>query len=330
MVKRDALGAGAEFDLIRSFLRAQPDTGTTDVVTGPGDDCAVIRVGGVALSVDMSIEGVHFRREWLEPEEIGYRAAAAAMSDLAAVAARPVGLLVALAVPAGDEEAARRIMAGATSLATSLSAVVLGGDVTRSPAALVIDVVAVGAVETPVLRSGALPGHGVWVTGALGGAAAAVRAWTDGAEPGGDARAAFSRPRPRTAEAAWLAEHAAIGAMIDLSDGLAGDLTHIAAASGVGIIVDAAAVPVHAAASTFGAEAGLRLALGGGEDYELCLTADPAVLAPMEPAFRERFRVPLVRVGDVVAASGVVLRHPDGSQRAMPVAGFDHLGTGGS
>src|SRR5690606_37694152 len=115
------LGRGAEFDLIRSFLAAgdSPDAALPDHVrVGPGDDCAVVRGEGTALSVDMSIEGVHFRRDWLEPEEIGYRAVAAALSDLAAMAATPFGVLVSLALPAGDDARyAARLMEGARAAA---------------------------------------------------------------------------------------------------------------------------------------------------------------------------------------------------------------------
>jgi thiamine-monophosphate kinase len=322
------LGGGAEFDLIRSFLgtAAEDSPASHHVQVGPGDDCAVLR-GGMALSMDMSIEGVHFLREWLEPEEIGYRAAAAAMSDLAAVAAAPLGVLAALAAREDDTDTAVRVMAGVRALARSQSAALLGGDFTRSPGPLVIDIVAVGTVTHPVLRSGAAPGDGIWVTGTLGGAAAAVQEWRAGRVAGAAARDAFARPRPRTAEAVWLAQRGALSALIDLSDGLAGDVGHVAAASGACVIIDASSVPIHAAARDIAQDEGaaLRLALAGGEDYELCLAAPPGAVEALVAAFTEQFGVRLTRVGEVVDGSGVRLRNADGGVVAMPYSGHDHL-----
>ncbi|HEX2188489.1 MAG TPA: AIR synthase related protein [Longimicrobiaceae bacterium] len=182
------LAPGAEFALIRRFVpRGQP--ARADVLVGPGDDCAVV-AGGIALSTDMSVEGVHFRRDWLSPREIGWRAAAAALSDLAAVAARPIGVLVSLALPAGDAgDPAVELMAGVREAAEAVGGAVLGGDVARTTGPLVVDVTVVGEARNPVLRSGARRGDEVWVTGALGGAAAAVRAWLAGGEPDGEASA---------------------------------------------------------------------------------------------------------------------------------------------
>ncbi|CAN5794665.1 thiamine-phosphate kinase [soil metagenome] len=348
-VARIRLGAGAEFDLIRRFLEddrsasghdagaAGADAGTAPPVDGvrigPGDDCAVVAGDGIALSVDMSVEGVHFTREWLEPEEIGYRATAAALSDLAAVAATPIGILVALAVTADDAAAiATRIMRGTRAAAADCGAILLGGDLTRTTGPLVIDVVAVGSAARPILRSGAQPGDAVWVTGRLGAAAAAVREWKSGRSPPDDAREAFARPRPRTAEAVWLARHAAVTALIDLSDGLGGDVGHIAAASGVQITLDAAAIPVHpaAVAATTHYDDALRLALAGGDDYELCFTAGEDAIEALRAAFTDAFELLLTRVGTVSAvtgsdAPGVLLRDASGRIDVLRSGGYDHL-----
>ncbi|HLL81306.1 MAG TPA: AIR synthase related protein, partial [Longimicrobium sp.] len=127
------LGPGAEFDLIRRFL-APAQAGRQDVRVGPGDDGAVVAGEGIVLSSDLSVEEVHFRRDWLGPEGIGYRAAAAALSDLAAMAARPIGVLGSLAVPARDAgDYAVAVMEGVRRAAESVGAVLLGGDLTRSP-----------------------------------------------------------------------------------------------------------------------------------------------------------------------------------------------------
>src|SRR5688572_1443061 len=301
------LGKGAEFDLIREFLAAastatagQPaaDGSSDNVRVGPGDDCAVVRGDGIAISVDMSVEGVHFRRDWLNPEEIGYRAAAAALSDLAAVAATPIGILVALALRPDDAAAVGvGVMKGAAAAAAGVHAALLGGDVTRTDGPLIVDVVVVGNVVEPVLRSGAAPGDVVWVTGELGAAAAAVRVLQRGETPDPAARLVFALPSPRTEEAVWLARHGVISAAVDLSDGLAGDAGHIAAASGVQIIIDAGDVPIHPAAQSEGegTEGALRLAVAGGDDYELCFTARPGSVEPLVAGFVETFGVRLSR-----------------------------------
>jgi thiamine-monophosphate kinase len=334
-MKQIPLGGGAEFDLIRRVLaEGRQDERVSDAVrVGPGDDCAVVRGEGIALSVDMAIEGVHFRRSWLEPEEIGYRATAAALSDLAAVAATPIGILVALAT-AADEAAdlAPRIMDGARAAAAGSKAALLGGDMTRSTGPLVIDVVVVGNVLRPVLRGGARPGDSLWVTGELGAAAAAVQAWEQGRKPEPAARLAFALPTPRIAEAEWLAGRRAINALIDISDGLAGDATHLAAASGVRIILDAASLPIHptVSASAAGREDALRLALAGGDDYELCFAAPPGAVERLGELFMNTFSVQLTCVGTVHEGSGVMLRGFDGHIRELQYTGYNHFAGGGA
>ncbi|HEX7120044.1 MAG TPA: thiamine-phosphate kinase [Longimicrobiales bacterium] len=325
------LGPGPEFDLIRRFLEHGRAYGP-GIVVGPGDDCAVVEGGRIALSADLSIEDVHFRRGWLEPEEIGYRAAAASLSDLAAMAAVPIGALVSLAAPPADVPAvAERCMAGAREAVEAAGGALLGGDLTRSPGPLLLDVVVLGRVERPVLRGGARPGDEVWVTGALGGAAAAVRCWGAGDEPPAAGRAAFARPRPRIREALWLAERDVPRAMIDLSDGLAGDVAHLAAAGGVGVLLDEASVPVHPAAAAVATDPAdaLALALGGGEDYELCLAVSPGAAAAVAEAFHRTFGVALTRVGVVREEPGIAVRRADGTVAPPDVSGYRHF-VGGS
>jgi thiamine-monophosphate kinase len=298
------LGPGAEFDLIRRFLAGSEDP---RVRVGPGDDCAVVAGDGIALSVDMAVEDVHFRRAWLEPAEIGYHAAAAAISDLAAMAARPIGILASLALGPGDEEEfGADVMAGVAAAARDSGAALLGGDLTRSPGPLVVDIVAVGEAPSPVLRSGARAGDEVWVTGRLGAAAAAVAAWLDGRVPLPEARAAFARPTPRTREALWLAQRGIPTAMVDLSDGLAGDASHIAAASGVRVMIRADWLPVAGAAAAMGPSAGVHLAAAGGQDYELCFTARAGTVDGVVGEFEGEFGVGVTRVGEVgrVTAGG--------------------------
>jgi thiamine-monophosphate kinase len=325
MMKGVALGGGVEFDLIRRFLTDATMQAGSGVKVGPGDDCAIVDAGRVALSLDMSIEGIHFRREWLAPEEIGYHATAAALSDLAAVAAEPIGLLVGLAVAEAEaEELGPRIMHGVTAAAQDARAVLLGGDLSRSPGPIMLDISVFGSVAEPVLRSGARPGDSLWVTGRLGGAAAAVAAWRDGAVPSPEARAAFVRPAPRLREARWLAERVQLHALIDLSDGLAGDAGHMAAASGVGLVIETDAVPIHEAAGALVSGPALDLALHGGEDYELLFAAPPGSVEALVEDFARRFRVPLTHIGAVTEGQDVLLRWRDGHEQEL-TGGFDHF-----
>ncbi|HEX7091598.1 MAG TPA: thiamine-phosphate kinase [Longimicrobiales bacterium] len=335
------LGPGPEFDLIRRFLASAPSGPAAGAVgvgggeapissrvrVGPGDDCAIVE--RIALSTDLSIEDVHFRRAWLEPEEIGYRATAAALSDLAAVAARPIGILCSLAcAPADAAGYAPRVVAGLHEAASELGAVLLGGDLARSPGPLALDIVVVGEAARPVLRAGARPGDALWVTGELGAAAAAVLAWQWGESPPAAARRAFARPKARVREALWLAERGLPHALIDLSDGLAGDAAHLAAAGGVRVVLDAAAIPVHPAASAVSANAeeALRLALAGGEDYELCFAAAEGAVEAVAEAFQTAFGVMLHRVGRVEQGGGAWIRHGDGRPEPLAAGGYQHFG----
>lgn len=329
-----ALGGGAEFDLIRRFLAdadtqaSGSDASSRHVLVGPGDDCAVLRGGPFAISVDMSVEGVHFRRDWLSAEEIGYRSAAVAFSDLAAVAAEPVAALVSIALQQADrDDFAPAVLRGVQRAAAELGASVIGGDVARTSGPLTIDVVAIGHTDAPVLRSSAREGHVLWVTGELGGASAAVQAWTAHATPDHAAREAYARPRARTREARWLHERGVIGAMIDVSDGIAGDAAHIAAASDVLVEIDSASLPVHAAlrAQAKDEDDARSRALRGGDDYELLFTAAPGAVEAVRDEFMKSFDVPLTRIGRVRAGQGVVLLGSDGSAQPLTTGGYDHF-----
>ena len=321
-----SLGPGGEFDLIRSFLAAGPPPGA-EVLVGSGDDCAVLESGWV-VSTDAFIEDVHFRRGWISFDEAGYRAVTAALSDVAAMAARPVGVLVALALP--DVEApqvAQGFPAGIRRACERAGCALIGGDLTRSPGPVVVNVVALGRADRPILRSGARAGDEVWVTGVLGASAAAVLSWRRGLEPDSSSRRAFAAPVARLGEARWVAERIRMTALIDLSDGLVGDMGHIAAASGVAIVLDPALVPVApSAASAAGSRRrALPLALAGGEDYELAFTARPGSADSVAIDFHRRFDLSLTRVGIVAEGAGVRLEG-DGADRFDPgSAGFDHF-----
>lgn len=323
------LGPGPEFDLIRRFLAGVRDTGR-EVRVGPGDDAAVLR-DGLVLSTDMSIEGVHFRREWIPSFDVGWRCAAGALSDLAAMAARPIGLLASLGLTEGDaEETGVEVMRGVEAAVAAVGGILLGGDLTRSPGPLIVDVTVVGTADPPILRSGARAGDEIWVTGELGGAAACVALLMRGETPPVDALARFARPAPRIAEALWLAERGVPRAMLDLSDGLAGDAGHIAAASGVAVVLEPGLVPVHPAARAAGGDSGdpLRLAASGGEDYELCFAAAPGAVPAIAAEFAAAFDPKLTRVGTVEAGEGVWWRAEDGSRQPVERGGYQHFGGG--
>jgi len=321
-----ALGPGGEFDRIRGILGGMPPHGP-DVRLGPGDDACILADGWV-ISTDLSVEGVHFRLDWIGAAEAGYRAAAAGLSDLAAMAAEPVGILVSIGAP-GDGGLAEQAMEGVKEVARSCGASLLGGDLTRSPGPLVIDVVSVGRTADPLVRTGARAGDEIWVTGHLGGAAAAAALWQGKKSVPEALRRAFSAPKPRLSEARWL-RAAGVRAGLDLSDGIAGDAAHLAAASQVRVVLEEGSLPLHPALAV--AElppdvTGLSLALHGGEDYELLVAAPPGLLAPRLEEFARQFDLVLSRVGRVVAGEGVFLETvAPGPPRRLERGGYDHFG----
>lgn len=304
------MGAGPEFDHLRRLAAA-----LGDAAAGWGDDAAILEWNGgpfLVASADLAIEEVHFRRAWLTLEEIGWRAAAAALSDLAACGAEPVAVLVslgtspALAAPALDE-----LMGGIGAAARAAGTRIVGGDLSASDR-LVIDCCVLGRAERPVRRRGAAPGEGVWVTGRLGGPGAAVGAWRAGREPDPVHRTRFARPEPRIAAGQWLAGRGAT-ALIDVSDGLAADAGHLAAASGVRLILDLERLPlVEGIVDPVAAAA-------SGEEYEL-LVALPAAFSEADA---QASPTPLARIGVCDRGTGVELRQA--GRAVVPPPGYDHF-----
>lgn len=308
------LGKGAEFDRIRAIAKR-----LGAAAAGLGDDAAVVPVAGTNLvaSIDCAVEGVHFRTDWLTFQEIGGRAAAAALSDLAAEGASVIGALVTIGSGvrgAGDPNPITEIMAGVGHMVTSVGGKVLGGDLVRSEK-YIVDVCVLGEAKKPVTRGGARPGDGVWVTGALGGPGAALQALQKGERPAAVHRARFAHPLPRIAAGQWLAEHGAT-AMIDVSDGLAADLGHLAAASRVGITVAGDLVPRMEGVSALDA-------LTSGEEYELAVTLPAGFGVKDVSRFESEVRGTLTRIGDVKEGSEVAVRL---GGKAIPTpSGFDHF-----
>lgn len=312
------LGGLGEFARIRAIAAALgPDAGVL------GDDTAAVPPGQGTLlvSTDASVENVHFKRAWLTPGEIGWRAAASALSDLAAAAAVPAGLTVALTVPVDCPEAELvALMRGVGDAARAAGCQVLGGDLSTGTA-LSLAITVFGYADPPMSRRGAKAGDGVWVTGALGGARAALVAWRDGRVPEPRAREAFAHPLPRVEVARWLREHGAT-AMMDISDGLGGDAQHLAAASGVGLRLELERVPVHpavAVSATVVGEDPAFFSAVGGEDYELLVTLPNDFAGAAECLAATG--IPLTRVGLVRRDPGVVATLMG---TVVAVAGFQH------
>jgi thiamine-monophosphate kinase len=264
---------------------------------GLRDDAGLVPVPGagqLVVSVDSVVAGVHVDLALSSPGDVGWKALMGALSDLAAMGSTPLGALIALCVPAGagDGEVALGVMSGVAEAAAASGCPVVGGDVSSSPD-LMVAVTVLGTVEGepgPVSRSGAVPGDALLVTGPCGGSAAGLRALRAGVT-GGDAGGAYRRPVARLREGA-LARAGGAHAMIDVSDGLALDLHRLADASGVGFRLDE--VPVAAGAT-------LDEALGGGEDYELVLAAEPVDANRLVERFEGvGLRVPLL-IGEVEA-----------------------------
>jgi thiamine-monophosphate kinase len=303
------LGPGKEFDLVRSLLSEWGKAAERI-----GDDGAILHVPPgekLVVTTDTSVEGVHFRREWLNHFEIGYRATAASLSDLAAMGARPLGIVIALTLPEDDKREARAIAHGIREGASAVLCPIVGGDLTAGKS-LSLTITALGTVEHPLSRAGAKLGQRVYVTGRLGGPAAALRAWRAGREPGEWDRARFANPVPRIEPAIGLAARGATSA-IDISDGLVADAGHIAAASKVRIEIDLERIPNAAGVSPSDAAS-------SGEEYEIVVTA-PEIDTH---TYRDEFGLELTEIGRVVAGSVGVALLDNGNPVAAP-PGYDHF-----
>jgi thiamine-monophosphate kinase len=324
-----------EFEFLARLRERLPEDGLK-VKLGSGDDAAVTVPGGAtATSVDALVEGVHFRRDETEPATIGRKALATALSDLAAMGAEAGEAYVALGVPADFGEAELlELLDGMLGLAAATGTTLAGGDLSRAPA-LTLAVTVVGhaaGAEELVSRRGARPGDLVVLTGEIGGAGAGRLLLDD---PGLAAAVAAplaaelqSRqldPSPRLESGRALAA-AGARAMIDLSDGLASDAGHVAAASDVAVLVEAASLPLAPGVAEIAAAAGLdplRLAVSGGEDYELLATLPPDALGEAEARVRAAGEAALTAVGEVAAGEGVKIRLPEGG--LLEAAGYDHF-----
>jgi len=305
-----------EFELI-SRLKAKLPTGDS-VVVGAGDDCAVID-GGVPgkwqlHKTDAVVEGVHFTKD-ADPRQIGHKALGRALSDIAAMAGTPRWATVTLGLPDGfDAERVESIYDGMAALAKRHDVSLVGGETVVNPERLFIGVSLVGEIarDKCILRSGASVGDGVWVTGELGGSIAGHHI-------------AFT---PRLAEARWLAAHCQPSAMIDLSDGLAGDLGHLLTEANVGAELLESALPIRREArlrarESEAAKSPLLAALTDGEDYELCFTLGKGSAVALLDQFKQEFPdTPLSCIGKIVERPGLKIRQKSG---IMKIATRGHV-----
>jgi len=321
-----------EFDIIRRYF--ERPARDPDVLVGVGDDAAVLSIHGrIAVTVDTLLEGVHFLPS-APPDSIGHRALAVSLSDVAAMGARPRWATLALTLRDADADWLEAFAAGFFALADRYGVTLVGGNLTRGPLSITVEVTGDFPDDSPALtRSGARSGDDVYVTGTLGDAAGGLEHLTgsargakvaaQGAEPGPDAALVerYLRPMPRVDAGRALAPLAT--AAIDLSDGLASDLAHLCNASGCGAAVDVDELPVSAALETLlGADGALRVALSGGDDYELCFTAPKEARAAIADALAA-CGTPARRIGRMTDGPGIAWLR--GGERIEPGAGYLHF-----
>ncbi|MEN5061876.1 thiamine-phosphate kinase [Luteimonas sp. TWI1416] len=297
-----------------------------DVVLGIGDDAALLtpEAGGqLVVAMDTLNVGVHFPGD-TAAADIGWKALAVNLSDLAAMGARPAWCTLSLSLPSPDTEWIDAFLDGFDALARPHAVALVGGDTTRGPLSVCVAVHGFVAPGQALRRDGAQVGDDVWVSGSLGDAAAALAQWTQGGARYTELRRRLDRPDPRLPLGQALVTHA--HAAIDVSDGLLADLGHLCRASGVAAQVDVDALPASAALRREIADPGQRRALqaAGGDDYELCFTVPQHARAAIA-AIARASGIPVTRIGCVVAGDGVVARTGDGAAWTPARAGWDHF-----
>ena len=326
-MSNNTLGELGEFGIIERLQKVL--SSADNVVEGIGDDCAVVRAGDrlLLLSCDAAVEGIHFDRAYATAKEIGWKAATAALSDIAAMGGKASFVLVTLAASEATEAAFVEALLGGIAEATdACGAIVVGGDTTSNPNGLMLDITVIGEVDPAgryLLRRGASGGDVVAVTGFPGESAAGL----DALQKRIDApvlRAAHLHPNARLAAGQWLAQHASVHAMIDCSDGLAQDVGHIATASALGVDIDGAKLPVSAALRDYVASQDCPpedFLLAGGEDYELIVAITHSDAEKLCADFQKVFDIPLTNIGTFSDAHRDIL--VDGQPPAR--TGYQHF-----
>ena len=325
MTQKDLKKLG-EFGLIRKIQ--QQAGSAAHLVKGIGDDCAIQhqRAGWELLtSTDLLIEGVHFNRQWINMEDLGRKAAAVNISDIAAMGGQPKSLFLGVASPTDIAVAELEMFTcGFLREIERYGATLAGGDTCRSLGPLLISVTVQGEVEAgkAICRSGAQLGDAIYVSGTLGDSALALEKLLQGEPPTPFLLERHNTPTPRVELGRYLATHQLASAMLDLSDGLLSDLVHILQSSGVGAEIELEALPLSDEFSLACQqnEQLIDLALAGGEDYELLLTSPNQELSEVAIG-----GLKLTRVGTVRQGSGLAIKKPDGSLYQCSRGGFDHF-----
>ena len=317
--------ASSEFELIaRHFTRP-----AANAVLGVGDDCALVDITNgmdLAVSTDTMVSGTHFFPD-VDPENLGHKALAVNLSDMAAMGAMPYWAMLALTLPSVDHTWLAAFAKGFFDLASEFNVSLIGGDTTRGPLTLTVTIMGEVPAGAALRRNGAKAGNDVWVSGNIGDAALAV-AHRHGrvvlAEA--DYHEAVMRlyePTPRVQLGQALRGMAT--SAIDISDGLLADLGHICRLSGVGATVDLGSIPVSAIGQKHSSsDAGLTAIVAGGDDYELCFTA-PANARESIAELTDMLGIPLTRIGQVKRGKGVSLLGADGKPVRVDGRGFDHF-----
>jgi thiamine-monophosphate kinase len=326
-------------------IRARLPKPRPDVVVGVGDDAAVVagpKNARTVLTTDSLVEGVHFERAFSSPADIGYKALAVNLSDLAAMGATPAWALLSLALPDGTGvEDVEALVDGLVGLASAQGVALVGGNLTRSPGPLVVDVTAVGTVHPRrvLMRDGGRAGDELYVSGSIGGGAAGLEMLKAGAQavvvgPGfspanqliGSPADRYRRPIPRVKLGRAVAQARAARAAMDLSDGLADAVQHIAEASGCGVEVDAALLPIDEDARQWWGRHGqdsIVRALTGGDDYELVVAVPPKWRGRLRHATRRVADPALTRIGVLTGTRGEYVVVREGRKERLP-GGFEH------
>jgi thiamine-monophosphate kinase len=317
----------AEFSLIERIRARAPSR--ADVLLGIGDDAALLQVPPgheLVLSTDTLVAGVHFPEETV-PADIGWKALAVNLSDLAAMAATPAWVTLALTLPEPDADWLDAFLDGFCELAAEHEVALVGGDTTRGPLSITLAAHGFVPAGEALRRDGAQANDDLWVTGTLGDAAGALRQWRVGGLQSAKLRYRLDRPTPRVA--AGLALRKLASAAIDLSDGLEADLGHVLARSGVGAELELGRLPTSRTLAEHFAEdaARWRLQLGGGDDYELCFSAPPAHALAIEQALAA-CEVHATVIGRITRERGLRLLGPDGGEFAAGGGGFEHFAAG--
>ena len=328
----------SEDDVVRVIARLAARPGIPGVRRSIGDDAAVLEPSpGSALlaTTDLLLEDVHFRRRWAEPADIGWKAMAVNVSDIAAMGGTPRWALVALGCPeATPVEEIEAFYVGALALCDAHRVVVVGGDTSASASGWTVNVTVLGESTAPVLRSTARPGDVIAVTGTLGRSAAGLAVLERDTAPEdiapealAEVTGALLRPCPRVAEARWLAAAGGVTAMMDLSDGLATDLVRLVTESGAGATVQVQQLPVAPAVRTVATALHhdpQAWATGGGEDYELLVTCERESFNRLRVGLAQSTGTTLTAVGEITGGGGVHWVDAAGHEVAV-AAGFEHF-----